>query len=44
MNDPYQITKLPEFHADTLEMVMAERLTASKNNTTNIYNKYFSKN
>ena len=36
MNDPYQITKLPEFHADTLEMVMAERLTASKNNTTNI--------
>lgn len=36
MNDPYQIAKLPKFHADTLEAVMAERLTASKNSTTNI--------
>ena len=36
MNDPYQITKLPKFHTDTLEAVMAERLTASKNSTTNI--------
>lgn len=36
MNDTCKITKLPEFQADTLEKIMAERLAATKNSATNI--------